>query len=68
VRFARVPAAMAMTLWLTLGLSVWIVVWAIGANPFDAFMLTILIVVIGAALHIVRPYLPGASNRWSQRP
>jgi hypothetical protein len=50
---------MGLTLWTTTGLVVWIVLWAIGAKPFDSFMLATLIIVIGATLHIVRKYLPG---------
>jgi hypothetical protein len=40
---------------LTLGLVVWIVFWAIGAKPFDAFLLTIVIVLPAAAWQIFGP-------------
>jgi hypothetical protein len=40
---------------LTVGLVVWIVVWAIGAKPFDAFLLTILIVLPAAAWQVFGP-------------
>ena len=49
------------------GLSLWIILWGIGAtNSFDAFMLTILIILIACAAHIVAPYLPG--NRGDDHP
>ena len=50
---------MAMTLWTTFGLVVWIVLWAIGAKSFDAFMLTTILVLTAAIFHIVWPMLPG---------
>jgi hypothetical protein len=37
---------------LTVGLVVWIVVWALGAKSFDAFLLTILIVLPAAAWQV----------------
>ena len=53
---------MAMTLWTTAALVVWIVLWALGSKSFDAFMLTILIVLIGATIHILKQYKPQRSN------
>ena len=41
------------------GLVIWIVLWALGAKSFDAFIITIVMVVIAAALSIVTPHLPG---------
>jgi hypothetical protein len=49
---------MALTLWTTFALVVWIVLWALGAKSFDAFMLTVTIVVIGATIEILKKYLP----------
>ena len=43
----------------TAGLVIWIVLWAIGAKGFDAFMITTMIVVLGATGRILRTYLPG---------
>ncbi len=49
------------------GLVVWIVLWAIGAsNAFDAFLLTMLIILVACAAHIIAPYLPG--NRRDELP
>ncbi len=41
------------------GLVIWIVLWALGVKSFDAFIITIVMVVIAAALSIVTPHLPG---------
>jgi hypothetical protein len=43
----------------TIGLIIWIVLWAIGAKPFDAFMITVLIALVAATVRILLPYLPG---------
>lgn len=49
------------------GLSLWIVMWGVGlSNAFDAFMLTIVIVLGACAVHIIGPYLPG--NRGDDHP
>jgi hypothetical protein len=48
------------------GLVVWLVLWATGAKSFDAFLITILFVIIAAAFHIAWPYLPG--NRREGKP
>lgn len=50
---------MGLILTLTSGLIVWVVLWALGAKGFDAFMLAALIVVVGASLKILSGYLPG---------
>jgi VanZ family protein len=49
---------MALTLWTIFGLVVWIVLWSIGAKAFDAAMLLVLLVLIGATIEIVKKYLP----------
>jgi hypothetical protein len=49
---------MALILWTTFALVVWIVLWSIGAKAFDAWMLMITIVLIGATIEIVKKYLP----------
>jgi len=50
---------MGFILTVTAGLVIWIVLWALGAKGFDAFMLATLIIVIGATVRIVSGYLPG---------
>jgi hypothetical protein len=41
------------------GLVVWVVLWATGRKAFDAFLITILFVLIAVAVHIATPFLPG---------
>ena len=50
---------MGLVLTVTAGLVVWIVLWALGAKGFDAFMVATLIIVIGATMKILSGYLPG---------
>jgi hypothetical protein len=45
------------------GFVVWIVLWSLGSKSFDAFMITALILVIGATARILAPFLPGNRNR-----
>jgi predicted PurR-regulated permease PerM len=42
---------------LAVGLVVWIVLWALGVKSFDAFMITILLVVSAATARIAEPYI-----------
>jgi Kef-type K+ transport system membrane component KefB len=42
---------------LTVGLIWWIVAWAFDIKAFDAFMLTVLMVVLAAAYTIAKPFL-----------
>ena len=41
------------------GLVVWIILWAIDVKPFDAFLLTLLMVLLAATMRFITPYLPG---------
>ncbi len=50
---------MGLVLTLTFGLIVWIVLWALGAKSFDAFMIATVIILIGATVKILAGYLPG---------
>jgi hypothetical protein len=50
---------MGIVLATTLGLCLWVALWATGTKAFDAFMLTVLIVLMAAAVRIFSPYLPG---------
>ena len=50
---------MGLLLTTIAGLVVWIVLWALGVKSFDAFMITVLMVVIAATARIVAPFLPG---------
>jgi len=50
---------MGVVLATTFGLIIWLVLWAIGAKAFDAFMITVLIAVVAVTLRMLAPYLPG---------
>jgi hypothetical protein len=41
----------------TVGLVVWIVLWALGAKSFDAFLITILLVILAATARIAEPFI-----------
>jgi hypothetical protein len=49
---------MALTLWTTFALVVWLVLWSLGTKGLDAAMLALLIVIIGATLNILKRYIP----------
>jgi hypothetical protein len=57
---------MGLLLTLISGLVVWIVLWAIGVKSFDAFLITLVLLIIGSAAHFVWALLPG--NRNPERP
>jgi hypothetical protein len=42
---------------LTVGLVIWIVLWAFGAKAFDSFLITIVLVISAATLQMAKPYL-----------
>lgn len=50
---------MGLVLATTAGLIAWIVLWAIGFKALDAFMLTTLVITLGATAKILVPHLPG---------
>jgi hypothetical protein len=50
---------MGLVLTVTAGLVVWVVLWALGAKGFDAFLLAGAIILVGASLKILANYLPG---------
>ena len=52
-------ADMGVLLTLIAGLVVWIVLWAIGAKSFDAFLITLVMLIVAAAAHIDLADAPG---------
>jgi hypothetical protein len=50
---------MGVLLTLIAGLVAWVVLWALGAGGFDAFMITVLMLVLAAAAHLLAPHMPG---------
>lgn len=49
---------MGLVVAATFGLCAWIVLWAIGWKSIDAFMITTVIITLGATAKILVPYLP----------
>ncbi len=56
---SRVPRHMGLVVVTTAGLVVWLVMWALGVKAIDSFMITVLLVLVGATVRIIAPYLPG---------
>jgi len=50
---------MGLVLAITVGCIAWVVLWAIGANSIDAFMVTVLFALLGVTGHVLVRYLPG---------
>jgi hypothetical protein len=42
---------------LTVGLVAWIALWAFGAKSFDAFLITVALVIGAATMRIIQPYI-----------
>ncbi len=53
---------MGFVLATTAGLVVWLVLWAIGAKAIDAFLVTVVIVVVALVVRITLRYLPGRAS------
>jgi hypothetical protein len=43
----------------TFGFLLWVVIWSLTGKGFDAFLLFLLVIIIGLAGRIVRPLMPG---------
>jgi hypothetical protein len=54
---------MGLVLATTFGLIVWIVLWALGVKAIDSFIITLLVVLLGATARMLAPYLPGNRSR-----
>ena len=50
---------MGLVVATTVGLVIWLVMWALGVKAFDAFLITVLVVLVGATARMIAPYLPG---------
>ena len=48
---------MSILVALTVGLVFWIVAWSFGIKAFDAFLVTVLLVVVAAAYRAVAPFV-----------
>ena len=49
---------MGLYLSLIAGLVIWVVLWALGIKSFDAFLITVLIVLVAASGRILSVFLP----------
>jgi hypothetical protein len=64
---------MGLLLTTIAGLVVWIVLWSIGVKSFDAFLITIAMIVVAATARVFAPFLPGnrpdeeSGTRWNPR-
>ena len=64
---------MGLLLTTIAALVVWIVLWAIGVKSFDAFLISIAMILIAATARVFSPYLPGnrdedgEGTRWTPR-
>ena len=59
---------MGLILTTTAGLIVWIVLWAIGVKSFDAFLLTLGMIILAATVRMILPSLPGNRSDESSPP
>ncbi len=50
---------MGLAVTTTIGLAIWIVLWSIGAKALDAFLITTVVILLGATGRLLAPYLPG---------
>ena len=49
---------MGLVLTTAAGLMLWIVLWAIGVKSFDAFLLTLGLIILAATVRMALPSLP----------
>lgn len=50
---------MGLVVVTTFGLVVWLVLWALGIKAIDSFLITVVVVLLGATARMLAPYLPG---------
>lgn len=56
---------MGLIVTTTAALSIWVVLWSLGTKGFDAFMVAIVVILLGIAGRMIARHLPGAANRGS---
>ena len=59
---------MAVLVALLVGLVWWITAWSFGIKAFDAFMLTVALVVGAAAFQMMKPFIDQALGREAAEP
>ena len=50
---------MLLVLSTAAGMVLWIILWALGASGFDAFLVALMLILLAATVHLILPYLPG---------
>jgi hypothetical protein len=50
---------MGLVLTATVGLILWIVLWALGWSGLDGALISLAILIVGATVHVAARYLPG---------
>jgi hypothetical protein len=58
---------MGLVLATTVGLMIWIVLWALGYSGLDSGLLALVVMLLGAGGRIALRYLPGGGARTSGR-
>ena len=53
---------MGLVLASTIGLVIWIVLWALGYSGLDSGLLALLVMVLGASGRVVLRHMPGGSR------
>ena len=59
--------AVGLVLATTAGLTIWIVLWALGYSGLDSGLLALVVILLGASGRIAMRYLPGGSARTPDR-
>jgi hypothetical protein len=54
---------MGMVLATTFGMVLWIILWALFGKGLDAFLVTMVVLIVGASGRILVRYLPGGARR-----
>jgi len=49
-------------------MSLWVLLWGLGAKGLDAMLLSLLIMILAAVVHVVLPFLPGNRARRTEDP
>jgi hypothetical protein len=57
---------MGLVIAATFALALWIVLWALGISGLDAFLLALLVMLLGAAGRVAMRHLPGRDVHGSQ--
>ncbi len=58
---------MGVVITATAGLSLWIILWALGIKPFDAFLIVVVMLLVAAVVVQLLPSLPGRRDETRDR-